>query len=98
MKLKIAIPKAPPAPTELPSEVQSEVTVIRNHYPKIGERIALMWGSAELQKYLNNLVYDERGDREGFPRPIANAIMRVLREHGKLVLEEERNPWNTTSH
>ena len=94
MTLKIAIPKAPHPPAELPSAVQPDVSMIQEQYPNIGEKIALRWGSAELQKYLNGLVFDERGDREGFPRPIAAAIMRLIKEHGKLVLEDDKNAWN----
>jgi hypothetical protein len=91
-KLKISIPKPLPHP-ELPANVQPDVSLVREHYPKIGERILLLWGSAELQKYLNDLIFDERGDRAGFPTPIAVAIMRLLKEHGKLVSEDHKNAW-----
>jgi hypothetical protein len=94
MTLKISRPKGPPPPTELPDGVRSDVLTIWNHYPRIGEKIALLWGSAELQKYLNNLILDGRGDREGFPPHIASIILRLHKEHGIIVEENDKNAWN----
>jgi len=91
-KLKIAIPKQQPRP-ELPANVIPDVYLIREQYPKIGERIFHLWGEAELQNYINSLVFDERGDREGFPLDVAAAILRLHKEHGKLVSEDHKNAW-----
>jgi hypothetical protein len=77
----------------LPFYALLDANLINNEYPVIGKRIEMLWGSAELQKYLNDLIYDDRGDREGFPRHIAAAILRLHRIHGKLVSEDHRNVW-----
>jgi hypothetical protein len=93
MTLKISIPKALPPP-ELPAWILPDVAIIREKYPRIGEKISLLWGSIELQKYLNNLIFDERGDREGFPPSTAAAILRILKDHGKLVAVDDGDVWN----
>jgi len=97
MTLKISVPKGPPPPVKLPSGVQADVSVICDHYPRIGEKITLLWGTAELQKYLNNLIIDGRGDREGFPQHIASIILKIHQEHGKLVVDTDHNPWSKVS-
>ncbi len=93
MNLKISIPKALP-PLELPADILPYVSMIREQYPRIGEKITLLWGSVELQKYLNNLIFDARGDREGFPKHVAAALLRIHRDHAKLFAEDDTHPWN----
>jgi hypothetical protein len=95
--LKISVPKQLPK-IELPENVQAELSLVAEHYPKIGTRISLLWGSAELHKYLNDLILDNRGDRAGFPPPIAAAIMRLINEHGKLVIDDHKNAWKHTTY
>jgi len=95
--LKISIPKQRPQ-AELPENVQEDISLVLEHYPKIGSRITLLWGSAELHKYLNDLILDDRGNRAGFPPPIAAAIMRLINEHGKLVIDDHKNVWRNTTY
>jgi hypothetical protein len=95
--LKISVPKPLPK-VELPPNVQPDISLVLEHYPKIGTRISLLWGSAELHKYLNDLILDDRGDREGFPPRIAAAIMRLINEHGKLVTDDHKNVWKKTTY
>jgi len=92
--LKISIPKPPPAPT-LPADIAPDVAVIREKFPRIGNKIALLWGSAELQKFLNELIFDARGDRQGFPPATAEVLLRIHRYHGNLLVpEDDRNARN----
>jgi len=86
MAIKLTIPKAPPAPV-MPSEIAPDLTLVHEHYPKIGDKIALMWGSSVLQQYLSKIIFDERGGRQGFPMPVVSALMRIYEYHGTLVPE-----------
>jgi len=36
-------------------------------YPRIVEKLELLWGTIGMGRYFNELLFDERGDREGFP-------------------------------
>lgn len=78
---------------EIPSNAQADISLVLECYPKIGSRITLLWGSAELHKYLNDLILDDRGNREGFPPRIAAAIISLINEHGKLVTDNHKNVW-----
>jgi hypothetical protein len=39
-------------------------------YPRIVEKIALLWGTVAMSRYFNELLFDDRGDREGFPSDV----------------------------
>jgi hypothetical protein len=73
----------------LPAEIAREVSVIRKGYPKIGETITKLWGSVDLYAYLNSIIFDERGCRQGFSAPIASALFRVYEGHRRLVHEKK---------
>jgi hypothetical protein len=45
----------------------------------------MMWGYVELQNYLSTIILDERGDRQGFPKPVLAALMEVHKRHSKMV-------------
>ncbi len=55
------------------------------NYPRIAERIAQMWGREALVAFLNDLLFDSRGDREGFPPDVAHELFVVQREHDKVM-------------
>jgi len=61
--------------------------LIQEHFPKIGEKISLMWGTVGLQDYLSKTIFDERGGRQGFPMPVVSAMMRLYEYHSSLVPE-----------
>ena len=95
MTLKIAVPKSRPA-LILPAEIRPDVALILEHYPSIGEKIRQTWGSIELQRYLTNIIIDERGGRQGFPPAIASAMLRIYTDHSKLVPEDNKdNLWRS---
>jgi hypothetical protein len=84
MAIKIATPKTPSAPM-LPSDLAPDFALIQEQFPKIGEKMTLMWGSVALQAYLNKTIFDERGGRQGFPMPVVSALMRLYDYHASLM-------------
>jgi hypothetical protein len=97
MAIKIATPKVPGAP-QLPPGLASDFSLIQEQFPKIGEKITLMWGSVALQDYLRKTIFDERGGRQGFPMPVVSALMRLHEYHGSLMPEvESSGAWDDVS-
>lgn len=89
MKIKIAVPQAPPA-LVIPKGIPPHASIIWEKYPRIGEKISLMWGYVELQKYLSDIICDERGGRQGFPVPVMTALLEVHRRHARIVPEDNK--------
>ena len=83
MAIKIITPKV--RQPELPSELVSDYSLVQQQFPKIAEKIALMWGRRGLQEYLSKTIFDERGGRQGFPMPIVSALLRLFEYHSALV-------------
>ncbi len=97
MAIKIVVPKAPRAPA-LPPDIAPSFTLVQDQFPKISEKITLMWGSVLLQQYLSKIIFDERGGRQGFPEQIVSALMRLYEYHGSLVPEPEAGDAWGSSH
>jgi hypothetical protein len=65
--------------SNLPPEVRPRA--LANQYPRIFNKIAELWGRPLLcEKYLDELLMDERGTRKGFPPDVA-AELTVLKTH-----------------
>lgn len=48
---------------------------LERKFPRIVDSICLQWGRDELEPYLDGLLFDERGDRQGFPDAIVGEIL-----------------------
>ncbi len=69
----------------MPAGLPPHLSIIWEQYPRIGEKISVMWGYVELQNYLSTIILDERGDRQGFPKSVLAALMEVHQRHAKMV-------------
>ena len=69
----------------LPAEVAHDVSVISVRHPRISETITKLWGSVVLHDYLNSIIFDDRGGRQGFSEPTASALFRIFEGHRNLV-------------
>ena len=50
-------------------------------YPHIVEKIAMLWGTIGMSRYFNDLLFDDRGDREGFPAGVMTEIFALSNLH-----------------
>lgn len=65
--------------SQLPPEVRPRALAIQ--YPRIFNKIAELWGRPLLcEKYLDELLMDERGTRKGFPADVA-VELTALKTH-----------------
>ncbi len=88
MDIKISVPQAR-SKIVMPKGFPPHLSVIWEKYPRIGEKITLMWGYVELQEYLGTLIFDERGGRDGFAKPVLAALVEIQRRHAQ-VLEDNK--------
>jgi hypothetical protein len=71
--------------SELPTDIAQDAAFVQEQYPRIGEKILQLWGSSELNEYLDSILFDERGSRHGFPLTIVSALMHIHENHASLV-------------
>src|ERR1700752_1511374 len=50
-------------------------------YPRIVEKIAILWGTVGMSRYFSELLFDERGDREGFPPDVMGELFALSNYH-----------------
>lgn len=60
---------------------QYPLTELEKKFPRIIERIVELWNKDELDKYLNELMIDDRGNRHGFPEEAASDILFLRTLH-----------------
>jgi len=52
-------------------------------FPRIAATIRNLWGSAKLDRYLEQLLIDDRGSRNGFPPEVVEALLTLSRRHSE---------------
>jgi len=57
------------------------LSVIQQHFERIAQSINQFWGSEHFDSYIEKLLIDERGSRQGFPPEVAEALLRLSRLH-----------------
>ena len=49
---------------------------LERQFPRVLEKITQLWGTEELEVYINELMMDSRdGQRKGFPHTVASELM-----------------------
>lgn len=50
-------------------------------YPRIVEKISILWGTVAMHRYFNEILFDDRGDREGFPADVMLELFALSNFH-----------------
>ena len=50
-------------------------------YPRVAEKIANLWGTVGMSRYFNEILFDDRGDREGFPPEVMMELFALSNYH-----------------
>jgi hypothetical protein len=59
------------------------IEYISVNYPKVGKALDMFWGYKEFRPYVNSLLADTRGTRQGFPAPILILLIELLEQHDR---------------
>jgi hypothetical protein len=70
----------PPPPPKIPPRV-----LLKDKFPRILERLELLWGTLELNKYFEQTLFTERSDRQGFPLDVMQALGEIHNEHRQIL-------------
>ena len=67
-----------PTDRELTEEA---VALLKTLFPRIHQRLVTLWGSGAGEDYLDGLIMDDRGNRQGFPPEVLRALLVLQRVH-----------------
>lgn len=75
----------------LPDDVRP--TALLTKFPRIANLLAVLWQDPNsLRRYMDDLLVDKRGDRQGFPLDVLRELFAV-RAHYDQVHPETSRPW-----
>ena len=63
--------------------------IIGEKFPKILARIEILWCSLELHKYLEETLFTDRSNRQGFPVDVLKALGEIHVEHARALKEKK---------
>lgn len=67
---------------------------LSRQYPRIVNRLALLWSSErQCRRYLDSLVMDERGGRQGFPLELVIELGNLLSYYDELHPARSEGVW-----
>lgn len=50
-------------------------------YPRVVEKISILWGTVGMSRYFTEILFDDRGDREGFPPEVMMELFALSNYH-----------------
>lgn len=57
------------------------VCALEKQFPRVVDKILLMWGAKEFPEFLSTLMIDTRGGRQGFPFDVIQELMFLQEIH-----------------
>jgi hypothetical protein len=67
-----------PTDKELAEEA---VALLKSLFPRIHQNLVTLWGTGPGETYLDGLIVDDRGNRQGFPLDVLRALLVLQRAH-----------------
>lgn len=71
---------------------------LENKFPRVFNKIMLLWDAPEIDAYFMDLIVDSRGGRVGFPQDVAAEIVHLSLVHGAHhQAKQTSDVWDTSS-
>ena len=67
-----------PTDKELADEA---VAMLKTLFPHVHQNLVALWGTGPGEAYLDGLIMDDRGNRQGFPLDVLHALLVLQRVH-----------------
>jgi hypothetical protein len=64
-------------------------TKLEEKYPHIFNKLVDLWETSQLKPYLDEIVFDARGDRDGFHKDVGNELWKLHLYKLKIDSEEK---------
>lgn len=60
---------------------EEAVATLKTLFPRIHQNLVALWGTGPGEAYLDGLIMDDRGNRQGFPPEVLRAVLILQRVH-----------------
>ena len=98
-KLREIVDKFTIVDRKLPEQSEKQrldeaVAVLRMNFPRIHQNVVSLWGTPQGETFLDGLIMDDRGGRQGFPPGVMHALLLMQRVHfQKFGTFKKVDPW-----
>lgn len=62
-------------PTRVKRSHWDDLSAVERRFPRIARELSLRWKDGDIDGYLDGLLIDERGNRQGFPGSVLEELM-----------------------
>ncbi len=62
-------------PARINQSAWNELSAIERRFSRIAQELAARWKRGDIDAYLNSLLLDDRGNRQGFPAGVLEELM-----------------------
>ena len=88
------VDKQQPEPSEK-ERFDEAIAILKANFPRIHLNIVALWGTPQGESFLDGLIVDDRGGRQGFPRDAMGALLLLQRIHfQKFGTFKKVDPWD----
>lgn len=92
---EIVRPKSTADVVNQAEQVKAAKALLKEKFPKIYDKIELIWGYKECEIELDRLIISSRENRQGFPRDVLQAIITIHAEHQRQFgIFKRLDPWD----
>lgn len=60
---------------------EEAVALLKTLFPRVHQNVVALWGTGPGEAYLDSLIVDDRGNRQGFPPDVLRALLVLQRVH-----------------
>jgi hypothetical protein len=64
-----------PSPTRVSRNTWNDQSSLERHFFRIARELVARWKQGDVDVYLNSLLLDDRGNRQGFPAEVLEELM-----------------------
>ena len=84
------------SPSKSDEELAEDALVLlKSDFPRIYASLTVLWGTRQSETFLDGLILDDRGNRQGFPPTAMSALLALQRVHYQQFGTFKRvDPWD----
>lgn len=72
-----------------PAYASAYPKTVEEHYPHVLEKISLMWGTMEMERFFEDLLLTQRSGRQGFSNEAFSEILELIEVYRKVGLMKQ---------
>lgn len=69
--------------------------ILGKEFFHVFKNVKTMWGTTELERYFDKIIFSDRPNRQGFPSEVMSALFFLQQEHSDKYNFKQKDPWDS---